>query len=201
MRLTTVNAIYSGLARTYDRELRDHMRYTAYLKVPQLVIGALGRPSASILDLGCGTGLSSLSFFEKGHQVTGIDGTGAMVRRARKLPYDKVVQQDLESPWRVKDHSFDAVVMVGVMEYIIYPAILFRRVHSKLVDGGLFGLTVPQKSKWYTDSKLKSYRRNEIVPVIFKAGFNIEFSETALGFEDAGEKVLYWNYLLRKTSS
>jgi len=128
------------------------------------------------------------------------DGTEAMVRRARKLPYDKVVQQDLESPWRVKDHSFDAVVMVGVMEYIIHPAILFRRVHSKLVDGGLFGLTVPQKSKWYTDSKLKSYRRNEIVPVIFKAGFNIEFSETALGFEDAGEKVLYWNYLLRKTS-
>jgi hypothetical protein len=44
-------------------------------------------------------------------------------------------------------------------------------------------------------------RRKEIVPIIFKAGFNIEFSETALGFEDAGEKVLYWNYLLRKTSS
>jgi predicted TPR repeat methyltransferase len=201
MRLTTVNAIYSGLARSYDRELRDDMRYTAYLKVPQLVISALGRPSASILDLGCGTGLSSLLFFEKGCQVTGIDGTRAMVRRARKLPYEKVVQQDLESPWRVKDHSFDAVVMVGVMEYIIYPAVLYRRVHSELVDGGLFGLTVPQKSKWYTDSGLKSYRRNEIVPVIFKAGFNIELSETALGFEDAGEKVLYWNYLLRKTSS
>jgi predicted TPR repeat methyltransferase len=123
------------------------MRYTAYLKVPQLVISALRHPSASILDLGCGTGLSSLLFFEKGHQVTGIDGTEAMVRRARKLPYDKVVQQDLESPWRVKDHSFDAVVMVGVVEYIIYPAVLFRRVHSKLVDGGLFGLTVPQKKQ------------------------------------------------------
>jgi predicted TPR repeat methyltransferase len=201
MRLTTVNAIYSGFARTYDRELRDHMRYTAYLKVPQLVISALGHPSASILDLGCGTGLSSLLFFEKGYQVTGIDGTRAMVRRARKLPYDKVVQQDLESHWRVKDHSFDAAVMVGVIEYIIYPAILFRRVHSKLVDGGLFGVTVPQKSEWYAGSKLKSYRREEIEPVIFKAGFNIEFSETALGFEDGGEKVLYWNYLLRKIST
>jgi hypothetical protein len=73
--------------------------------------------------------------------------------------------------------------MVGVMEYIIYPAVLFRRVHSKLVDGGLFGLTVPQKSKWYTDIKLKSYCRKEIVPIIFKTGFNIESSETALGFE------------------
>src|SRR5215204_7243627 len=98
MRLTTVNGIYSRLARTYDLELRDGMRYTAYLKVPQLVISALGRPPANILDLGCGTGLSSLLFFEKGYQVTGIDGTGAMIRRARKLPYKKVVQQDLESP-------------------------------------------------------------------------------------------------------
>jgi predicted TPR repeat methyltransferase len=201
MRLTTVSAIYSDLARTYDRELRDEMQYTAYLQVPQLVINALRRSSASILDLGCGTGLSSLLFFEKGYQVTGIDGTGAMVRRARMLPYRKVVQQDLESPWRVKDQSFDAVVMVGVMEYIIYPAALFRRVHSKLVDGGLFGLTVPQKSKWYTNSKLKSYRLSEIMPVIVKAGFDIEFSETALGFEDAGEKVLYWNCLLRRTPS
>jgi predicted TPR repeat methyltransferase len=132
------------------------MRYTAYLKVPQLVISVLRHPSASILDLGCGTGLSSLLFFEMGCQVTGIDGTEAMVRRARKLPYDKVVQQDLESPRRVNDHSFEAVVMVGVMEYIIYPAVLFRRVYSKLVDGGLFGLTVPQKSKWCTESKLKT---------------------------------------------
>jgi methylase of polypeptide subunit release factors len=51
------------------------MRYTAYLKVPQLVISALGRPSASILDLGCGTGLSSLLFFEKGCQASISAGT------------------------------------------------------------------------------------------------------------------------------
>jgi predicted TPR repeat methyltransferase len=201
MRLTTVNAIYSRLAKTYDRELRDDMEYTAYLKVPQLVINALGHKEANILDLGCGTGLSSLLFFENGYDVTGIDGTSAMIRRARKLPYKKVIQQDLESPWRVEDHSFDAVVMIGVMEYIIYPRVLFRQVRNKLVDGGVFGLTVPYKSKCYTDVKLKSYYRKEIVPVILKAGFNIESSEKTLGFEDAGKKVLYWNYLLRKRNT
>ena len=105
MRLAKVNAIYSRLAKSYDRELRDDMGYTAYLKVPQLVIDTLGHQHADILDLGCGTGLSSLLFFEKGYDVTGIDGTSAMVRRARKLPYKKVIQQDLESSWRVEDHS------------------------------------------------------------------------------------------------
>ena len=90
-----MNGIYSRLAKTYDRELRDDMQYTAYSKVPQLVINALGHKQANILDLGCGTGLSSLLFFELGYDVTGIDGTGAMIRRARKLPYKKVIQQDL----------------------------------------------------------------------------------------------------------
>jgi predicted TPR repeat methyltransferase len=92
-----VNAVYSHLAKTYDREFRDNMQYTAYLKVPQLVINELGRRQATILDVGCGTGLSSLLFFEKGYDVTGIDGTSAMIRRARKLPYKKIIQQDLES--------------------------------------------------------------------------------------------------------
>jgi predicted TPR repeat methyltransferase len=82
MRLTTVNAIYSRLAKTYDRELRDDMEYTAYLKVPQLVINALGHNQANILDLGCGTGLSSLLFFEKGYDVTGIDRGSCRIRRS-----------------------------------------------------------------------------------------------------------------------
>lgn len=198
MKLNTIKDIYSYFAKTYDDELKNDMQYTAYLRVPQLVSDALNREQANILDLGCGTGLSSLVFFEKGYNVTGIEGTSAMIKRARKLPYKKIIQQDLESPWRVKDRSFDAVVIIGVMEYINNPGALFRQVRSKLVDGGVFGLTVPYKSKWYTDSKLKSYYKKEIVPVMLKAGFKIEVSEKTLGIEDAGNKVSYWNYLLRE---
>src|SRR4051794_3163012 len=147
------------------------MKYTAHVEVPWLIIDALGSRRAKVLDLGCGTGLSSLLFFEQGYDVTGIDGVAAMVRRARNLPYSKVIQQDLESPWRVKDCSFDAAVMLGVMEYIIYPKVLLRQVHDKLVPGGVFGLTVPHRNKLYESGGLKSYYRKEIVPVIVGSGF------------------------------
>ncbi|WP_142392540.1 class I SAM-dependent methyltransferase [Mycobacterium sp. 3519A] len=198
MRLTSVKAIYSHLAKTYERDLRDDMKYTAYVEVPQLILDALGPIRANILDLGCGTGLSSLVFFEHGHDVTGIDGVGAMVRRARKLPYKKVIEQDLESQWRVKDSSFHAAVMLGVMEYIIYPARLLRQVHRKLLPGGVFGLTVPDKSDLYAQSGLKSYSADEILPMITDSGFEVVTSEKTLGYEDEGREVLYWNYLLRK---
>jgi predicted TPR repeat methyltransferase len=198
MRLTSIKAIYSQLAKTYDRDLRDDMKYTAHLQVPRLVVNALGSRQANVLDVGCGTGLSSLLFFEQEYDVTGIDGVAAMVRRARKLPYKKVIQQDLESRWRIKDRSFDAAVMVGVMEYIIYPEVLLRQVHDKLVPGGLFGLTVPHNSKLYEKDGLKSYYPKEIVPVIIRSGFEVLMSEKTLGYEDEGRKILYWNYLLRK---
>jgi predicted TPR repeat methyltransferase len=198
MRLTSVKAIYSHLAKTYDCDLRDAMNYTAHVEVPRLIVDALGSRRANVLDLGCGTGLSSLVFFEQGYDVTGIDGVGAMVRRARKLPYKKVIQQDLESPWRVKDQSFDAAVMIGVMEYIIYPQVLLRQVRDKLVPGGVFGLTVPRKNKLYEQDGLKSYYAKEIVPVIDKAGFEVMMSEKTLGYQDQGRKIMYWNYLLRR---
>jgi predicted TPR repeat methyltransferase len=198
MRLTSVKAIYSHFAKSYDRELRDDMKYTAHVEVPRLIVEELGSIDAKVLDLGCGTGLSSLLFFEHGYEVTGIDGVAAMVRRARKLPYKKVIQQDLESPWRVKDRSFDAAVMLGVMEYIIYPEVLLRQVHDKLVPGGVFGLTVPHHSKLYEMGGLKSYYPKEIEPMIVRSGFDIVMSEKTIGYEDEGRKVLYWNYLLRR---
>jgi SAM-dependent methyltransferase len=168
------------------------------MEVPRQIVDALGPIRANILDLGCGTGLSSLLFFEHGHDVIGIDGVGAMVRRARKLPYKKVIVQDLESQWRVKDSSFHAAVMLGVMEYIIYPARLLRQVHRKLLPGGVFGLTVPDKSDLYAQSGLKSYSADEILPMITDSGFEVVTSEKTLGYEDEGREVLYWNYLLRK---
>lgn len=198
MKLKAVQEIYSRYAKDYDRELRDDMRYTAYLEVPQMVIEAVGPKQATILDLGCGTGLSSMLFFEKGWRVTGIEGTREMVRKARELPFATVIQQDLESSWRVADNSFDAIVMIGVMEYLNRPDKVFRQAHRKLVQGGLMGVTVPNKNKACTAAGLKSYFKQEIAPVLLQAGFGIEYFRKALGFEDAGRKVLYWNFLLRK---
>jgi ubiquinone/menaquinone biosynthesis C-methylase UbiE len=177
MKLRSVQEIYSQFATDYEEVMRNDMQYTAHVEVPQLVIKALGHQRANILDLGCGTGLSSLPFLEKGWQVTGIDG----------------------SPWRIEDSSFDGIVMIGVMEYIAKPGALFRQAYRKLVDGGVFGVTVPYKNKGCTEANLRSYYKKEIVPVILGAGFTIESAAKTLGFNDAGTKVHYWNYLLRKS--
>lgn len=196
MRIDEIRRIYKEFSKSYDKDLKEAMNYTAYLRVPRMVIEHLNTRNPKILDIGCGTGLSSLLFFEIGCEVTGIDGTRAMIERASRLPYKKLICQNLEKSWRVKDRSFDAVVMIGVMEYINDPVALFKQVQKKLVRGGVFGLTIPQKSSWYSEAGLRSYYSKEVEPMISGLGFTIMACERSLGIEEDGRRAFYKNYVL-----
>lgn len=197
MNIQEIKQIYSEFSKTYELEVKRKMRYTAYIKLPEAVIKHLNTNAAKVLDLGCGTGLSSLLFFKTGYQVTGIDGTRAMIEQARRLPFQKLICQNLEKSLRVKDQSFDAAVMIGVMEYINDPAALLAQVRRKLRRGGVFGLTLPQRSSWYTESGLRSYYKKDIEPVMLEAGLRIIECERILGLAQYGRRAYYWNYVLQ----
>jgi predicted TPR repeat methyltransferase len=197
VKIEQIKEIYNDFSVTYDREVKRDLRYTAYRRVPELVIKHLDSAAPEILDLGCGTGLSSLLFFKSGCRVTGMDGTRAMIERAGRLPYRKLICQDLEKSLRVKDLSFDAAVMIGVMEYLNDPAALLARVRRKLRPGGLFGLTVPQRSSLYSEAGLASYYKKEIEPAMTEAGYTITECERIVGIEEGARRTYYWNYVLK----
>ena len=197
MKIQEIKRIYSDFSISYDREVKRDLHYTAYLRLPELVINHLDSAAPEILDLGCGTGLSSLLFFKSGFRVTGIDGTRAMIERAGRLPFRRLICQDLEKSLRVRDLSFDAAVMIGVMEYINDPAALLTRVRGKLRRGGVFGLTVPQRSSLYSESGLRSYYKKEIEPVMIGGGYRIIECERIVGIQEGVRRTYYWNYVLK----
>ena len=77
-------------------------------------ISFAGPRSRTILDLGCGTGTLCCSLAERGHRVTGVDPSPAMLAVARKKPDAEKVEwvesraQDYRSQLR-----FDLIVMTG----------------------------------------------------------------------------------------
>ncbi len=199
MKIEEIIKTYSDGAKEYDKKTVD-LRYTAYKKMALAVIDELRLKNAEIIDLGCGTGLSSVEFFKKGYEVTGIDIAPGMIEEARKYPFEKLICQNLETPIKVEDNKFDAAVLTGVMEFIQDSLALFKEVNRVLKADGVFAITVPKTFAEGINFPFKNYSKEEIEPVFKKAGFRIIRCEDFFGFKKWGstEEIYYYGYVLRK---
>ena len=82
----------------YDRMAEAYRRGTADHDVSQNIAALLeaieGAPPYAILDLGCGPGRDLRAFTALGHEVTGLDGSAALVALARAETGCAVLHQD-----------------------------------------------------------------------------------------------------------
>ncbi|MEO1065923.1 MAG: class I SAM-dependent methyltransferase [Pseudomonadota bacterium] len=109
------HALYEKWAASYDLELADKgyrqpVRCAAALK-------ALMPQGGSILDVGCGTGLSGAALHHAGYEtIDGCDFSSAMLDKAKDTGvYGRLFEADLNKPpLDVSDAEYDALVAVGV---------------------------------------------------------------------------------------
>lgn len=103
-----------------------------------------------VVDLGCGSGLSSQKLIEAGYQVLGIDISLNMLEIARKRVPNAQFQQ--ASLFKVEIPSCSAVISLGeCLNYLFDPdnsqrtlINLFDRVYNALIPGGYFIFDVLQ---------------------------------------------------------
>lgn len=198
MKNEEIKKVYSKYAKKYNEIVLREKKYTAHKKMGLWVVNEIKRKNAKILDLGCGTGLSSLEFFKKGYEVIGIDIAPGMIEEAKNLPFKKLIFQDLEEPFPVKNEQCDAVVLIGVMEFIKNPLKLFKEINRILKKRAIFSLTVPKKLPKSSKLEIKNYYKNEIEPYFKKAGFEIIGCREFFGCKKRGEIIRYIGYMLRK---
>ena len=73
-----------------------------------------GAPPQRILDLGCGTGLLCDAYAAKGHHVTGVDPSPAMLKVARRKPAGKKIEWVESSAQNYQSNDlFDLIIMTG----------------------------------------------------------------------------------------
>ena len=121
-----------AVAATYDAERFDDVKGRFVDRRKQGLIRDAIRasdisPSASVLDLPCGTGRLTRSLVEAGFAVTGVDVSAAMLERAAArtadLPMDRkptlVVGDAAALPF--DDNSFDLVVSLRLFGHLPAP--------------------------------------------------------------------------------
>ena len=79
-----------------------------------------GELSASaIIDIGCGTGLLTCELARRGHRVTGVDPSSAMLGVARHRPGSECVQWIEGNASRLNKAQVDLVIMTGHVAQVI----------------------------------------------------------------------------------
>lgn len=111
--------IWDEAASSYDEHRSGD---PVYLLCVRAVVRASfrGKAGGTVLDTGCGTGLTTLSLFEHFHDVVAVDFSLGSLERLRTKPGAKavrLVQADIRRlPF--PDESFDAVVCANTLQHL-----------------------------------------------------------------------------------
>ena len=97
-------ARYDGIADWYDTDFLSDVHDPGR----EAAIRLLGEGSGRLLDIGCGTGAQTVAFRDLGWEVTGVDASEDMLRRAEARGLEVTRADATALPFG--DASFDAVV-------------------------------------------------------------------------------------------
>ena len=130
---TVSRALYDGFADWYDAEFDPTPLEGALHPV---VVRLLGDGPGRLLDVGCGTGARTAGLAERGWDVTGVDLSADMLRRARERGLDVIQADAAVLPF--DDATFDAVVSTWTHTDVPDFAAVVREVARVLQPSGPF---------------------------------------------------------------
>jgi ubiquinone/menaquinone biosynthesis C-methylase UbiE len=147
-----VEALFDSLALEYVRERERQFSFVSQKRiVMELLRGQRGR----LLEVGCGPGVMLPDLLAMGFEVHGIDVSAEMIRSAEQHMASHALASrcrlrvgDAER-LRYSDASFDAVLSMGVLEYLPDYATALREIARVLKPGGQAVLTVPNQASAY----------------------------------------------------
>jgi SAM-dependent methyltransferase len=103
----TTGARYDGIADWYDGEFQPAPLES---ETWETLVRLLGDPAGSLVDIGCGTGGYAAALAKRGWDVTGVDVSEDMLRRAGARGVRTVRADATALP--LEDASFDAAISI-----------------------------------------------------------------------------------------
>jgi predicted TPR repeat methyltransferase len=146
-----VRRLFDQYAARYDAALTEQLAYRGprlLLAAVSRVMAAAGRAMrfASVLDLGCGTGLCGAAFRPHADRLIGVDLSPAMIAEAAaKSLYDHLAVGEIEAflaDEAANGKKHHLVLAADVFVYLNELAPTFAAVASVLAPGGIVAFTV-----------------------------------------------------------
>ncbi len=107
----------------------------------EIVCELASRPGR-VLEIGCGGGEFLASFRDRGWKTLGVEPGRQHAEQARRRGIE-VIERPLTDDLIKHLGSFDAVLLIHVLEHMIDPEEMLRMIHKLLKPGGIFFCEVP----------------------------------------------------------
>lgn len=142
-------------------------------------------PNARVCDIGCERGELLHVLQQHGRQVVGTQLSPSAADFARqRFGIDVFIGEIWAAPFA--HHSFDAVLMINVLEHLPHPEAYLAHVRRMLRSGGTFWVEVPNAGSWTArlcgkrwlhhdpDHHLWSFTAANLAALLSRYGFTIE---------------------------
>ena len=139
-----VKGLFDNYSTKFESSLVGDLEY----KIPKLATQMILEDHkdcslGSVLDLGCGTGLSGVEIKPYCEYLEGIDLSNNMLEEARKKNvYDKLVQLDIQEYLASENLDFDYFISTDVFLYVGDLSDIFRLIKTRNKTGGKLVLSV-----------------------------------------------------------
>jgi predicted TPR repeat methyltransferase len=142
-----VRHLFDQFSVDYDQRMIGQLTYRAPQILRELAdLVMAGRDGISILDLGCGTGLSGAAFADLASRLDGVDLSPAMIEKARaRNIYDSLIVGDIETQLS-RSGSYDLILAADTLVYLGDLQAVFAGALQNLRPEGLFLFTVEKKA-------------------------------------------------------
>ncbi len=188
-----VRHLFDQFSSDYDTRMIGQLGYRA----PQILRALFdlvmpGREQLAVLDLGCGTGLTGVSFSDVATRLDGIDLSPAMVEKARaRNLYDNLLVGDIESALDGTT-PYDLLLAADTLVYLGDLVPIFERGRRNLRDDGFFLFTVESKlGEGFELGPKRRWRHSEtyLRELAIKAGFDVAGFMAAVPRHEANQPV------------
>ena len=107
--------LYDEWAQSYENDLVNKLGYSAHRIAAEALTNSVEDRNATIMDIGCGTGLVGLELARHGFStVDGLDISPEMISHARtKSIYRDLLIGDMNVRTAVPDAAYDAIICAG----------------------------------------------------------------------------------------
>jgi 2-polyprenyl-3-methyl-5-hydroxy-6-metoxy-1,4-benzoquinol methylase len=158
---TEIKALYKhDVQEIWDASINRHV-WNQYHNQLELYLGLAGLPDETgvkkILDVGCAQGTLALLLAERGHQVVALDLRQGFLDYAKSRYTHGGIRFVLGNALDCEiEDRFDLIFANQIIEHLVYPEKLIKRLKGLLRSGAELVVTTPNWS--YLRSNLPSYK-------------------------------------------